>query len=102
MLPRFVVCLGFCVASIVSHFSSAARAQIRDDWQVLRIFVPEEEVGALVPNDYNPVELEDLAGALSREAIRRSQLQSSPHIADALYIVRCSAENLASDQSRPR
>ena len=100
MLPRFVVCLSFCVASIVSHFSSAARAQIRDDWQVLRIFVPEEEVGALVPNDYNPVELEDLAGALSREAIRRSQLQSSPHIADALYIVRCSAENLASDQSR--
>ena len=78
MLQKFAVYLSFCVASCVPYFSSAAQAQLRDDWQVLRIFVPEEEVGALVPNDYNPVEIEDLAEALSHEATRRSQLQARP------------------------
>ncbi len=93
----------FFVLSLVcflTHFNTSVFAQVQDDWQVLRIFVPEEDVGTLVPNDYNPVEIEDLTEALAREATRRTQLQSNPHIAEALYVVRCSQESLVSDQSR--
>ncbi len=100
MMQNCAARLSLCIACFATQFSSAVLAQVKDDWQVLRIFVPEEEVGSLVPKDYNPVEIEDLAGALAREATRRSQLQSSPHIAEALYVIRCSAENLVSDQSR--
>ncbi len=97
MLRRFVACVCFALTNV---FVGPTYCQVPDDWQVLRIFVPEEEVGSLVPNDYNPVELEDLARALAREATRRSQLQSSPHIAEAIYVLRCSSETLTSDQSR--
>ena len=82
MLHRFGGCLSIWIACFLTHYNSAALAQVPDNWQVLRIFVPVEEVGSLVPIDYNPVEIEDLAGALAREATRRSQLQSSPHISE--------------------
>lgn len=88
-----IICSAFCL-------STSVWGQVQNDWQVLRIFVPEEEVGSLVPIDYNPVEIEDLSEALAREASRRTQLQSTPHIAEALYVVRCNGENLVSDQSR--
>lgn len=100
MWPASVVRLSICLTCLATHISTSALGQVQEDWQVLKIFVPEEEVGSLVPNDYNPVELEDLAEALAREATRRTQLQSNPHIAEAIYVVRCSTESLVSDQSR--
>lgn len=100
MYPQRLLRLCICCLCLGLLRCDAGFAQEQSDWQVLRIFVPEEEVGSLVPNDYNPVEIEDLAEALAREATRRTQLQSSPHIAEALYVLRCSPENLVSDQAR--
>lgn len=71
------------------------------DWEVWRIFVPAEDVGKLVPLDYNLIEVDELAAALKREAELRSESTSlEPHIAESIYVVRASADNLISDQSR--
>ncbi len=70
-------------------------------WEVIRIYVREDEVGSLVPQDYSPVEIEDLRSALKREDVRRSQkLLDSPRIADAIYVAQCSLDALGSTQSR--
>ncbi len=90
-----------CFAAIVAVTIRSTVAQSSADWEVWRVFVPAEDVGNLVPLDYNLIEVEDLAEALKRAETRRSQVQSiGPHIADSIYVVRANANYLVSDQCR--
>jgi len=95
-----LVAIVWCAAIVALTFKPTV-AQSSADWEVWRVFVPAEEVGSLVPLDYNLIEVEDLAEALKREESRRSQVQSiGPHIAEAIYVVRANADYLVSDQCR--
>lgn len=78
-------------------------AQPPSDWEVLRIFVPESDVGALVPQDYTLVELDALQEELRLEAARRDELLlDGPRIDSATYVVQLVNGNLVSEASRWR
>ncbi len=80
---------------------SESSAQTPAEWEVWRVFVPAEDVGKLVPLDYNLIEIDDLEVALKREAERRSQAKKiDAHISESIYVVRANADSLTSDQCR--
>ncbi len=94
---RSLLLVGFTFLSLLRSLSAGPPAT----WEVMRIYVREDEVGTLVPLDYSPVEIEDLAAALKREEARRNQvLLESPRIANAFYVAHCTLDHLTSNQSR--
>ena len=91
-----IVALLLCIAT-----SQSACAQTNAEWDVWRIFVPAEDVGKLVPLDYNLIDVDELAAALKRESERRSEVPSvEAYLAESIYVVRANTDGLISEQSR--
>lgn len=101
-LHSFCVIVSLCSFYVGSTFGfKSTQAAPPDRWEVMRIYVRDDEVGELVPRDYSPVEIKDLDEALRRERLRRSQsLFDSASIASATYVARFDGKNLVSSASR--
>ncbi len=86
---------------LVWNVALAAAAPPRR-WEVMRIYIPADpdQTSQLVPSDYTPIEIEELASELSAEAKRRKEsLLAAPSLDEAIYVARLDGDMLVSDQS---
>jgi hypothetical protein len=65
-----------------------------------RIFVPEDQVGKLVPRDYMPIAVDDLESLLETFQLgESSEWETQPRITHALYVARLQGDELLSEMS---
>ena len=65
-----------------------------------RIFVPEDQVGKLVPRDYMPIAVGDLQSLLDTfQSGDSSEWETQPRISQALYVARMQGDELLSEMS---
>lgn len=81
--------------------ASSAASIYAQDWDVIRIFIPEDQTGRLVNRNYQPVDIDELSDLLRRERDRRNvALLDAPQLEEAFYLARLEEDTLFSEQSR--
>jgi hypothetical protein len=101
LLKVGVLLLGWLSVGLLGWGRASAADDPPRNWQVLRLYVPEEQVDAVVTPDYLAIQLNDLQRLLAEEAQRRRQLADQPVGLDqAIYIARLEGQHLRSQASR--
>lgn len=98
---QFRLCLLFAIC-IVGSLVSAERAiaEPNDDWDVMRVFIEEDDKRALIRNGYELIEIDELSRLLREEQARRkAALLEVPRLEEATYVARFENGTLLSDLS---
>ncbi|RMF41147.1 MAG: hypothetical protein D6753_10120, partial [Planctomycetota bacterium] len=83
------------------HAQPASTERPANGWDVLRIFVPADQISRVATKDYVLMSLDELDAALKREAERRREASSDvPHLHEAIYVARLDRDLIVSELSR--
>lgn len=97
-----IVHLSTLLAScVVGLWLSAQSVDSPPAWQAMRVYVPEDQVDAVVPRDYLTIDIDDLERLLAEESRRRAEAAvQATGIQRAVYVARWDDQLLASSASR--